>query len=134
MASTTMGKKTIFNSPSMGDLPGVARVVKAGGLLFIMGCVSVDETRVNVIGKGDMKAQARRVFERIKIALEDAGASMDDLVQMTMYVTDYTKMAEVGEVRKEYLPKGGVASTGVQVKALVDPDMMLEIDGIAVAP
>jgi enamine deaminase RidA (YjgF/YER057c/UK114 family) len=126
--------KEVIHSPRLGDTPGVARVVKAGGLLFIMGQAPMDETRTNVVGKGDMKAQARRCFEKMKVALEDAGASMDNLVQLRIFLTDIGRISEVSEVRKEYLPKGGVAGTGVQVKALVDPDMLVEIDGIAVCP
>ena len=129
-----MANKQIFNSPRMGDTENVARIVKVGNLLFIMGHVAVDDQRKEVVGKGDMKAQARRCLERIKIALEDAGASMDDLVKMTTYVTDISRMSEVHEARKEFMPRGGVAGTGVEVKALVDPDMMIEIEGIVVAP
>ena len=134
MSETVVGNKTIINSPRQGDGPEVARIVKAGGLLFIMGHVSVDETRVNVVGKGDMKAQAERVFERIKIALEDAGATVDDMVQMTSYVKDYSRMNEVQEARKKYFPNGGVAGTGVEISALVDPEMLIEVQGIAIAP
>ena len=126
--------KTIFNSPRLGDAPNVARIVKAGNWLFIMGHISVDETRVNVVGKGDMKAQARRCFERIKIGLEDAGATMEDIVQLTFLLTDISKISEVLEAQKEYLPNGGVAGTGVEIVCLAETEAMLEIEGIAIAP
>ena len=126
--------KTVISSPRLGDAPGVARIVKAGNLLFIMGQAPVDETRVNVVGKGDMKAQAMRCFEKMKIALEDAGASMDDLVELNIYVTDMSRMSEVAEAQKKYIPKGDVASMAVEVNSMVSPDFMVEITGVAVAP
>ena len=123
--------KTVFHSPSIGDAPGVARIVKAGNTLYINGLIANDMNG-KVVGPGDMKAQARRVFERMTLALKDAGATVDDMVQMTVFVTDISRISEMSEARKEFFPNGGMATTGIEIKALVTPDHMIEVNGIAV--
>ena len=126
--------KTVINSPRLGDTSDVARIVKAGDWLFIMGHIAVDDTRKHIIGKGDMKAQTRRCFDRIKIALEDAGAELDDIVMITYYMTDITKIGDALEAQKEYLPNGGVAGSGVGINRLAEPEAMIEIEAIAFSP
>ena len=123
--------KTVFHSPSIGDTPSVARIVKAGNTLYINGLIGND-INGKVVGPGDMKAQADRVFERMMLALTDAGASVDDVVQMTVFVTDIGRISEVTEARNKYFPNGGIATTGIEIKALVTPDHVIEVNGVAV--
>ena len=85
-----------------------------------------------IVGRGDMKAQADRVFERMALALKDAEASVDDVVQMTVFVTDISRISEVTEARNKYFPNGGIATTGIEIKALVTPDHVIEVNGVAV--
>ena len=83
-----------------------------------------------VVGKGDMRAQMRQVGENIKAALTAAGATLDDLVATSTFVTDWGKFRECLDVRQEYL--GSLpTSTTVQVSALANPDFMIEISAIA---
>lgn len=84
-----------------------------------------------VVGAGDMRAQVRQVCENIKAALAAAGATMDDVVQTSTFVTDWGKFREALDVRQEYLGRSLPTSTTVQVVALANPDYMVEISAIA---
>ena len=124
--------KQVIRSQQLGDGNDASRGVRVGNFIFLQGHVSVDANR-QVTGKGDMTAQTERVFERMRIALEDAGATMADLVQYTAYVTDISKIPEFQVVRDRYVNKSNpAAGTLVEVKALGNPEFMLEIEGIAV--
>lgn len=84
------------------------------------------------IGGNSMEAQAREVFARIRHLLEAAGATMADIVKLTVYVTDIGRRAEIGKVRAEVFPGDKPCSTLVEVKALVTPDLLIEIDAVAI--
>lgn len=79
-----------------------------------------------------MEAQARGVLTKIRHLIEAAGGSMADIVKMTVYVTDISKRAEIGKVRSEFFPGDKPCSTLVEVKALVTPDLLIEIDAVAI--
>lgn len=110
-----------------------SHAVKAEGkqFLFISGLTARD-INGNVVGKGDMRAQTRQILENMKIILEEAEASFDQIVRVTVYVTDLKYFKEIHEVRAEYFKGDLPASTLVQVSRLVNEDCMIEIDAIAV--
>ena len=99
-------------------------------MIFIAGQLAGDPDG-NVVGKGDMRAQMRQVCENLKAALAAAGATMDDIVQTSTFVTDWPKFRECVDVRHEYIGKVLPTSTTVQVSALAHPDFMIEISAIA---
>ena len=84
-----------------------------------------------IVGVGDMRAQLRQVCENIKTALKAAGATLEDVVQTSTFVTDWAKFREAMDVRQEYLGSAPPTSTTVQVSALAHPDYMVEISAIA---
>jgi enamine deaminase RidA (YjgF/YER057c/UK114 family) len=86
----------------------------------------------NVVGKGDMKAQTRQALENVKTVLEASGASMEDVVKVTVYVTDISLLAETHDVRSQFFPDPPPASTGVEISALAFPDLLVEIEAVAV--
>jgi enamine deaminase RidA (YjgF/YER057c/UK114 family) len=105
-------------------------VVAGRRTIFIAGQLARDRDG-NVVGKGDMRAQIRQVGENLKAALAAAGATLNDLVKTTTYVTDIDEFFKHVDVRMEYfgaLP----TSTTVEVRRLAHPDFMVEIDAIAV--
>ena len=109
-----------------------AQVVKIGNQIYVAGQTSVDANG-NVVGKGDIEAQVRQVFQNIQKCLEAAGATFDHVVKLNVYSTDLDAHIEfISKVRKEYFPKEPVASTTVQVGRLVHPDWLVEIEAIAV--
>lgn len=110
-----------------------AVVVEAGGsLIFVSGQVAYDAQR-RVVGKGDMRAQTRQVFENLKAVLADAGSDLAHVVRLNAYLTDMSQLDAHREVRNEYLDAANPpASTLVGVARLVDPDLLLEVEAVAV--
>ena len=102
-----------------------------GSLLFIAGQTSVDATG-QIVGAGDITRQAEQVFQNLRAVLEAAGASFDDLVMTTTFLTDIRYRAPFSDVRARYYRRGAPASTLVVVQSLAQPDLLVEVDGIAV--
>jgi 2-iminobutanoate/2-iminopropanoate deaminase len=107
--------------------------VRAGDLLFVSGCVSVD-AEGKVVGFGDVVAQARQVFANIGLALAAAGASFADVVKVTTFLTDIDDRARINPVRQEVFGDARPASTLVEVSALVLPEFLIEVEAVAVIP
>jgi enamine deaminase RidA (YjgF/YER057c/UK114 family) len=105
-------------------------VVEGRRTIFIAGQLARDR-QGNVVGTGDMRAQIRQVGENLKAALAAAGATLNDLVKTTTYVTDIEEFFKHVDVRMEYfgaLP----TSTTVEVRRLAHPDLLVEVEAIAV--
>ena len=83
-------------------------------------------------GKGDMKAQTQQVFENIATVLGRAGSSLADIVKITVFTTDISRLGDTHEVRAEVLPDPPPASTAVEIKALVFPELLVEIEAVAI--
>ena len=111
--------------------PTYTHVIKAGNTIYLAGQTPQDENG-QAVGRGDITAQAVKVFENIKTALASAGAGFGDLVKITVYITDPRYREAVGEVRRRYIGNELPASTLVVVAGLANPDYLLEIEGIAV--
>lgn len=123
---------------------GLAKRVVAGHSLYYH-VVSVEDGRRmifvagqlarspegQVVGKGDMRAQIRQVGENIRIALEAAGATLDDIVKTNTYVTNIDEFFKHVDVRMQYL-KAMPTSTTVEVRRLSHPDFMVEIEVLAI--
>jgi len=104
-----------------------------GRVLHLAGQVGVDEDW-NLVGPGDMVAQARQTLENLQSILRGAGGEMDDIVSVIIYVTEMAPLMAVHEVRKEFFSEPYPASTLVQVAALVKPEFLIEISAVAVIP
>jgi 2-iminobutanoate/2-iminopropanoate deaminase len=99
--------------------------------ISISGQIAIDREG-NLVGRGDMRAQTRQVFEHLNAILEANGATFADVVKIGTYLTTLDDLAGMREVRGEYLTAEPPASTAVQVVALVVPDAMIEVDLLAV--
>ena len=112
--------------------PRFAQVVRIGNQVYVAGQTAVDE-RGNVVGKGDIDAQARQVFRNLQKCLEAAGANYDQVVKLNIYSTDLdAHLPALTKTRREFFPREPVASTTIQVPRLVHPDWLLEIEAVAV--
>ncbi len=111
-----------------------SQAVRASGkdMVFVSGQVALD-AHGNVVGPGDMKAQAHQALLNLKAILAAGDATLADVVKLTVYVTDMSRFADVQAVRGEFwagmpLP----ASTALEVKQLVRKEFLVEIEAIAV--
>lgn len=114
------------------DKVGYCRAVKAGNLVFVTGTAPVDETGAGVFAPGDGYAQARRCLELIERALARLGADRTRIVRTRMFVTDIARWPEYGRAHAEFFAEHRPATTMIEVKALIDPGMLIEIEADAV--
>jgi enamine deaminase RidA (YjgF/YER057c/UK114 family) len=129
-------KKKFINPQELTVPRGYTHVitVEGGKTVYIAGQVSMN-TQGEVVGKGNLKVQITQVYENLKIALKSAGASFDDVVKMTTYIVNYQPehIPVLREVRANYLSATQPpANTLVGVQALFQPDILVEIEAIAV--
>jgi 2-iminobutanoate/2-iminopropanoate deaminase len=124
------------NPPSLPPPAGYSQVVRVSGgtTIYIAGQVSWDEDG-NLVGAGDFEAQTRQVFHNLTAALAAFDAALSDLVKIGIFVVDHdsSKLQTIRTVRDEFF--GDItppASTLLGVEGLAVPDLMIEIDGIAV--
>ena len=116
---------------SQGARYTLSPAVRKGNLLFISGLTATDE-HGNLLGKGDIVAETRQIFEKIKAILAAAGGSFDHIVKTVDYIITTEGYRGTAEVRREYFRNGFPAATGIAVKDLLRPDALIEIDAIAV--
>jgi reactive intermediate/imine deaminase len=107
--------------------------VLAGGLLFVSGMVAVD-ARGQLVGGGDVVAQARQVFENLGAALAAGGCSFADVVKVTVFLTDVDERPLVNTVRQEVFGAVRPASTLVEVPRLAVPGARVEVECVAQVP
>ena len=123
-----------YVNPTTLSVPtGYSRVVEvqSGRTIYIAGQVAVDKSG-NDVGKNDFVAQATQVFENLKLALAAAGATFDNLVKVTTFVTNMSHLQTLRTLRAKYYGKNAPASTLVQVGKLANEELMIEIEAIAV--
>jgi enamine deaminase RidA (YjgF/YER057c/UK114 family) len=103
---------------------------ESGQLLYVSGQVAWD-TNGNIVGKGDVRTQARQVFQNLRQVLQAAGGDLKDLMKITTYITKIEDLPAVAEARSEVFQGELPASTLIVVKSLFHPDFLLEVEGIA---
>lgn len=106
-------------------------VVRTGSVIYIAGQVAQDD-HGEVVGRGDFRAQAAQVVANLAKALAAAGAGLEHLVRITIYMTDARYRDEMRDVTRQYFGAALPASTLLVVAALARPEYLLEIDAIAV--
>ncbi|MBM3943107.1 MAG: RidA family protein [SAR202 cluster bacterium] len=113
--------------------PAFSPAVQVGELLFVSGQVSQDN-RGNVVGVGDAEAQTRQVMARLKTIVEAAGATMQDVVKITTFLTDAASYPAFNKVRGDTFPHNPPASSTVIVAALVRPEYLVEVEAVVHLP
>jgi 2-iminobutanoate/2-iminopropanoate deaminase len=83
------------------------------------------------VGAGDFEAQTRQALQNLRTVLEAAGASLQDILKLTVFVTDIANLRDYGRIKAEFIQGPQPASTAVEVSALALPEMMIEIEAIA---
>lgn len=120
-----------FINPSGVHQPrGYSHSAKAGNTVYVAGQVGWDEQGKVVPGGFD--AQAEQAFKNLKAVLEGAGASLKDIVKTTIYLKDIGDISKFREIRGKYFSEPLPASTLVQITSLALPELLIEIEAIAV--
>ena len=110
---------------------GFSRAVRVGDTVYVSGTVAWGEDG-SLIGEGDVYAQAKQTIANIEKALIEAGASLSDVVRTRIYLTDITRLDEAARAHGEAFGEIRPASSMVEVSALAEPQMLVEIEAVAV--
>ena len=124
-------RKNISSGAKWEDIVGYSRAVVMGNTLETSGTVAVDANN-NLIGKGDAYVQTKFIIQKLSTVLNDAGFSLNDVVRTRIYVTDISKWEEVGRAHGEFFKTIKPATSMVEVKGLISPEYLVEIEVTAV--
>ena len=111
----------------------ISQAFRVGDLLFVSGQAASDEDG-GVVGEGDLEAQGHQVFKNLARALEAGGSGLEHVVKVTIFVTDVSQFSTIVALRKQYFTPPYPADSLVEVSALARPELMIEIEAIAVCP
>lgn len=104
--------------------------VKDATLLFISGVVALGPDG-KILGEGDIEAQTRKTMENLEVILKEGGATLKDIIKVTVYLTSIDYVEAQKKVRSEYFKENQPASTLVVVKSLLKPEILIEIEAVA---
>ena len=127
-SAPTPATANFINPETMHRPTGYTHVVEvtAGRPVYIAGQVALDPTGA-LVGPGDIRAQARQVFDNLGAALQAVGAGFDQVVKLTYYLLDATQLPVVREIRDRYVnTQQPPASTAVEVRRLARDDLLIE--------
>lgn len=122
-------RQNISSNAKWEDMFGYSRAVKIGNLIEVSGTASVDGGKV--IGVNNVYEQTTFIIKKIENALIEAGAKLTDVIRTRIYVTDISDQNDVGRAHAEYFKEIKPATSMVEVKALVLPELLVEIEATA---
>ena len=125
-----MGRQNISTGGPWEAKLGYSRAVRVGASLYVSGSTAM--TASGLVGKGDPYAQTIQSLKKIEAALQQAGASLADVVRTRMYVVNIDQWQDIGRAHGEVLGNIRSATTMVEVQRLIDPDMLVEIEADAI--
>jgi enamine deaminase RidA (YjgF/YER057c/UK114 family) len=121
-----MTRTKVFTGSPWETTVGYCRAIRVGNRIEVAGTTAMKEGEV--VGEGNAYEQARFVLETIEKALLELGAAMSDVIRTRMFVTDISLWEEFGRAHGEYFREVQPVATMVEVKALIDPRLMIEIE------
>lgn len=125
-----MGRQNISTGGPWEGKIGYSRAVRVGAHISVSGSTAMTES--GLVGKGDPYAQTIQALRTIEAALQQAGASLADVVRARIYMANIDQWQEVGRAHGEVFSAIRPATTMVEVKRLIDPDMLVEIEADAI--
>lgn len=126
-----MDAHKITHYPDPFEAFGIAQGYRYGNLIVLSGQIAMTDVG-EMVGEGDMAAQAEQAFANIQAILNEAGSKLRNIIKMTIYVTDMSKTDELMPVYHKHFGKPPPAMTLVEVSALAMPEAMIEIDATAI--
>lgn len=127
-----MRRTNVSSGAKWEAIVGYSRAVRMGPFIYVTGTTATGDAG-EIVGEGDMEAQAMRALHNIGRALERAGASFADVVRTRIFVTDIARWEEVAAAHRAVFGDVMPATTMVEVSKLIDPRMLVEIEADAVA-
>jgi enamine deaminase RidA (YjgF/YER057c/UK114 family) len=127
----TSSRRSVQSGAKWESIAGYSRAVRVGNAIWVSGTTAVGPDG-ELVGKGDPEAQMRRCVEIVAAALEELGAGLHHVVRTRMYVTDISRWEAIARVHGEVFGAIRPATAMVEVKGLVDPDMLIELECDAV--
>ncbi len=118
-------------APPRGGVFSSAVEAPAGRTIYVSGLTSRNREG-DVGGKGDIKVQTDTILHNMRAVLKEAGGTMDDIVKLTVFIRDMELFDQIHDVRRPYFNEPYPASSMVEVSMLADPDLLIEIEAVAV--
>jgi enamine deaminase RidA (YjgF/YER057c/UK114 family) len=125
-------RKQIGSGSPWEDIVGYSRAVRVGNVIEVAGTTAMDGD--TLIGKDDVYAQTKFIFQKVEKALQELGSSLNDVVRTRMFITNIGDWELIGKAHGEFFAAIKPVATMVEVKALINPDLLIEIEVTAIIP
>lgn len=128
--STIMKRKLISSGAKWENSVGYSRAVRVGNHIEVAGTTAVENDEI--IGKGDAYLQTKFIIQKIEKALNAADAKLEHVTRTRIFVTDISMWEEIGRAHGEFFKDIKPASTMLEIQALVNPEMLVEVEATAI--
>jgi enamine deaminase RidA (YjgF/YER057c/UK114 family) len=126
-----MNRIKISSGTKWEDIVGYSRAVKIGNIIEVSGTVSVNDDGI-IVGKNDIYHQTKFIIQKIEKALIEAGSGLADIIRTRIYVTDISLWEKVGMAHGEFFKDIKPVTSMIEVKSLIEPELMVEIEATAI--